>query len=64
MSFGKRLSEVALLQNPGYDPSLCKTCQKLGLDKPALARARYSDCEEHYQKRIRNLWLTGVKIIS
>jgi len=64
MSFGKRLSEVALLENPSYDPTFCKTCQKLGVSKPGVARAMYSDCEEHYQRRVRNLWLTGVKIIS
>lgn len=47
-----------------YDPNLCKTCQKLGYQKPERSRAPYSDCEDHFQKRIRRLLLTGVTIIS
>jgi|SRR5579862_2702181 len=36
----------------GYDPNFCKTCQKLGRADPTVARAPYSDCQEHFTKRV------------
>jgi hypothetical protein len=42
-----------------YNPSLCKTCQKLAVVSPQPARARFSDCEEHFRKRVTTLLLNG-----
>jgi len=39
----------------GYDPNLCKTCQKLGKADPTVARVPFSDCEEHFTKRVMRL---------
>ncbi len=39
----------------GYDPNLCKTCQKLGRPDPTVARAPFSDCQEHFTKRVMEL---------
>jgi hypothetical protein len=38
-----------------YDPNFCKTCQKLGRADPTVARAPFSDCNEHYSKRVARL---------
>ncbi len=63
MSFGKRFSEINLMSEGSYNPSLCKTCQKLHARRPRKARVMYSDCEKHFQKRVHMLLLTGVKIL-
>ncbi len=47
----------------GYDPALCKTCQKLGSESPKPARALYSDCEEHFHRRVERLANSGVTIL-
>lgn len=39
----------------GYDPNYCKTCQKLGRADPTVARAPFSDCQEHFTKRVLRL---------
>jgi hypothetical protein len=39
----------------GYDPSLCKTCQKLGRPEATLARVPFSDCQDHFMKRVLRL---------
>ncbi|MDA4129145.1 MAG: hypothetical protein OK457_00085 [Thaumarchaeota archaeon] len=46
-----------------YDPLFCKTCQKLGYTNPEPARTLFSDCEEHFQKRVVRLRLTGVWVV-
>ncbi len=38
-----------------YDPNFCKTCQKLGRADPTAARVPFSDCQEHYTKRVAHL---------
>ncbi|HYB04134.1 MAG TPA: hypothetical protein VED17_06715 [Nitrososphaerales archaeon] len=38
-----------------YDPHFCKTCQKLGRASPTVARVPFSDCQEHFTKRVANL---------
>jgi hypothetical protein len=38
-----------------YDPALCKTCQKLHLQEPKIARVPFSDCENHFMKRVFQL---------
>ena len=47
-----------------YDPKLCMTCQKLGVESPEIARVPYSDCEAHFRRRVDRLWRTGVTVIS
>ena len=44
-------------KTPGseYDPHFCKTCQKLGRADPTAARVPFSDCQEHFTKRVANL---------
>jgi hypothetical protein len=64
MFSGRPISELVLIQRKEYHPDLCKTCQRLGVRKPQMARARFSDCEEHFQKRVRKLWRTGVKFVG
>jgi hypothetical protein len=44
----RRMSEGTL----GYNPSFCKTCQVLGKPDPTVARVPFSDCQEHYMKRV------------
>ena len=39
----------------GYNPNLCKTCQKLGRPDPTAARVPFSDCQEHFTKRVKEL---------
>ena len=39
----------------GYDPNYCKTCQKLGRVDPTVARTPFSDCQEHYTRRVARL---------
>ncbi|MDA4129477.1 MAG: hypothetical protein OK457_01780 [Thaumarchaeota archaeon] len=39
----------------GYDPTLCKTCQKLGRADATTARELYSDCQEHFRQRVLRL---------
>jgi hypothetical protein len=39
----------------GYDPNFCKTCQKLGKADPTVARVPFSDCQEHFTKRVMRL---------
>jgi hypothetical protein len=38
-----------------YDPLFCKTCQKLGRVDPTVARVPFSDCQEHFMKRVARL---------
>jgi len=38
-----------------YDPHFCKTCQNLGRASPTVARVPFSDCQEHFTKRVANL---------
>jgi hypothetical protein len=58
-------AELAIISRErSYDPSLCKTCQKVGLENPRIARAKFSDCEEHYQRRVQRLLHTGVTVLS
>ncbi len=38
-----------------YDPTYCKTCQKIGRADPTVARVAFSDCQEHYTKRVLRL---------
>ena len=38
-----------------YDPSLCKTCQKLGKPQAGIARVPFSDCQDHFMKRVLQL---------
>jgi len=38
-----------------YDPNYCKTCQKIGRTFPTIARVPFSDCQEHFGKRVANL---------
>ncbi len=47
-----------------YDPKLCKTCQKIGVESPEIARVPYGDCETHFRRRVDRLWRTGVTILS
>lgn len=39
----------------GYDPNFCKTCQKLGRADPTAARVPFSDCQEHFTRRVARL---------
>ena len=39
----------------GYDPNYCRTCQKVGRADPTLARVPFSDCQEHYMRRVARL---------
>ena len=64
MFSGRPISELVLIQRKQYHPDLCKTCQKLGVRKPRMARTRFSDCEEHFQKRVLKLRLTGVSFVG
>ena len=48
-------SQAKKTQLVGYDPNFCKTCQKIGRIDPSAARAPYSDCQEHYTKRVLRL---------
>ncbi len=54
-----RIPAPSKSQNRNYDPLLCKTCQRLSLDSPQLARSPYSDCEEHFHERVAHLLLGG-----
>jgi hypothetical protein len=38
-----------------YDPNYCKTCQKIGRADPTVARVPFSDCQEHYMRRVMRL---------
>ncbi|MFI5420467.1 MAG: hypothetical protein ACHQ1H_05825 [Nitrososphaerales archaeon] len=38
-----------------YDSTFCKTCQKLGLTTPVIARVPFSDCQDHFMKRVFQL---------
>ena len=60
LHYGKQV----LLSTRKYDPNLCKTCQKAGPSEPRIARAVYSDCEEHYQRRVARLFHSGVRVVS
>jgi hypothetical protein len=51
------------LSSRGYDPLFCKTCQRLGVPTPVLARIPHSDCEEHFARRVVRLKKTGVRAI-
>ena len=48
-------SQAKKTQLVGYDPNFCKTCQKIGRIDPSAARTPYSDCQEHYTKRVLRL---------
>lgn len=52
------ISQKLQLPRRAYDPQICKTCQELGLDHPKAARVEYSDCEEHYLKRLNKMGLS------
>jgi hypothetical protein len=52
-----QISAPAVVQT--FDPKLCKTCQKQAVTAPKLARAPFSDCEEHFHERVTNLLMTG-----
>ena len=60
----RQRSELALVHRRKYNPSLCKTCQSTGTPSPRIARTRYSDCEEHYQRRVAKFLRTGVRVFS
>jgi len=51
----KKSSTTVTTSGQEYDPNYCKTCQKIGRADPTLARARFSDCEEHFTKRVLHL---------
>jgi hypothetical protein len=53
-----------LVTRSRYDPSFCKTCQRIGLAEPRAARVIYSDCEEHFRRRVARLFHSGVRVIS
>lgn len=38
-----------------YDPNYCRTCQKVGRADPTVARVPFSDCQEHYMRRVARL---------
>ena len=59
----EKMENSAIANRLRYDPFFCKTCQKRGSAYPEIARQLYSDCDMHYQKRIRQLRLAGVRII-
>jgi hypothetical protein len=41
-----------------YDSKLCKSCQRLGDAIPSRARVPFSDCQEHFMKRVVRLRAT------
>ncbi|MHB1907334.1 MAG: hypothetical protein ACYCQJ_00530 [Nitrososphaerales archaeon] len=57
-------TKLVLVGKNEYNPYFCKTCQKIGRDYPKISRTLYSDCEEHYQKRVKRLLSTGVTIFG
>jgi len=59
----REMKNSAIANRLLYDPFFCKTCQKRGSAYPEVARQLFSDCDKHYQRRIRQLRLTGVTII-
>ena len=50
---------MSLVKIENYNPVLCKTCQRQHRHPPKVARARYSDCDEHFRQRIKRLVLIG-----
>lgn len=42
-----------------YDPFLCKTCQALKSARPRVARFRFSDCDKHFKRRMKNMIRCG-----
>jgi hypothetical protein len=55
---GQGMSQKLRFQGRTYDPRLCKTCQELGVPNPKVARTEYSDCDEHYLKRLNKMGLS------
>ena len=50
-----KLPTVAQSKKVGYDPNYCRTCQKLGRVDPTAARVPFSDCQEHFTRRVLRL---------
>ena len=46
------MSQQPQMHERRCDLRLCKTCKELGVANPKIARTEYSDCEEHYRKRL------------
>jgi len=50
-----KLPTAAQSKKVGYDPNYCRTCQKLGRVDPTAARVPFSDCQEHFTRRVLRL---------
>ena len=55
----EKKSEKKLETGAKYNPVYCKTCQKKERVVPNMARVEFSDCDEHYQQRMKKLVMTG-----
>ena len=51
----EEIERAVLIRAHRYDPTYCKTCQRLGKPIPIQARVPFSDCQEHFAKRVAKL---------
>jgi hypothetical protein len=55
----KKKRERKLETATKYNPVYCKTCQRKQRNVPNIARVKFSDCDEHFQQRMKKLVLIG-----